>query len=261
MISINKIRLIKSLEHKKYRKLDQVFLVEGEKMVIELLKSNYQVSDIFALKSFQSILKSNGLNTTTFTEVTNAELDKISNLKTPNQAIAIVKIPEQKNTQPFPQQELMLALDNIQDPGNLGTIIRTANWFGISHIFCSPDTVDVYNPKVIQSTMGAIFNTTICYVDLADWLQKAESSHIPVYGTLLDGDNLYSNDLTSNGIIVMGNESKGISDEIQSYINKKLFIPGYPPDSRNIESLNVSVATAIICAEFRRQQISNKENF
>jgi TrmH family RNA methyltransferase len=148
-------------------------------------------------------------------------------------------------------RSLCLALDDVQDPGNLGTIIRIADWFGIEDIFCSRGTVDVYNPKVIQATMGAIARVRVHYVDLAEFI--ATAGDIPVYGTFLDGENMYGHELSANGIIVMGNEGNGIGSEVERLINKKLYIPNYPADRATSESLNVAVATAIVCAEFRRR--------
>jgi TrmH family RNA methyltransferase len=153
------------------------------------------------------------------------------------------------------KNKLSLVLDSVQDPGNLGTIIRIADWFGIENIICSQDSVDVYNPKVVQSTMGAIFRVKTHYMPLEELFSMNEDLQLPVYGTLLDGDNIYSKDLSQSGLIIMGNESKGINPVYQSFITDKLFIPFYPEGQKRSESLNVGIATAIVCAEFRRQAV------
>ena len=144
-----------------------------------------------------------------------------------------------------------LALDDVQDPGNLGTIIRLADWFGIEHIFCSPNTVDVYNPKTVQATMGGIARVKLHYISLPELIASLED--IPVYGTFLDGENMYTQPLSAYGLIVMGNEGNGIGDEVKRLINRKLYIPNYPAERETSESLNVAIATAVVCAEFRRQ--------
>ena len=151
-------------------------------------------------------------------------------------------------------QSLCLALDDIQDPGNLGTIIRVADWFGIEHIFCSQGTVDVYNPKTIQATMGALARVKLHYCDLPSFI--ASLGDVPVYGTFLDGDNMYEKELTPHGLIVMGNEGNGVSAEVANLVNERLYIPNYPPQRETSESLNVAMATGIICAEFRRRMAS-----
>jgi len=254
MLSQNKIKFIRSLDIKKNREQHQCFLVEGEKMVLELLDSNFKTLELFALKSFISSHSKNIDKNIPVIEISEQELNKISSLKTPNQALAVAKIPDAKlNTKT--SLELCIALDNIQDPGNMGTIIRTANWFGVTTIFCSTDTVDAYNSKVIQATMGAIFRTTVFYGDLTIFINEAKKNGQPIYGTMLDGKNLYEADLKKNGLIVLGNESKGISKPIQNLIDNKIRIPNFPEDSSDMESLNVAIASAIVLAEFRRQSV------
>lgn len=252
MLSNNKIKFINSLNLKKNRFNNKCFIVEGEKMVLELINSNLKIVEIFALPDFiltnKTILKS--INT--ITTITTNELKKISSLKTPNQVLALADIPSPSiNNTTF--KSLNIALDNIQDPGNLGTIIRTANWFGVNNIFCSNNTVDAYNSKVIQSTMGAVFRTNIFYADLADLIKKASDNGQQIYGTQLNGKNIYDSPLNNNGLIVLGNESKGISKPIQKLINNKILIPNFPININDMESLNVAVASAIVLAEFRRQ--------
>ena len=254
MISQNKIKFIRSLANKKYRLQNNSFIVEGEKMVLELLESNFETTEIFALPSFINAFASKIDKITHVNEITEQELKKVSSLKTPNQVLAIVKSPNNRlNNNNY--NLLSLALDNIQDPGNFGTIIRTANWFGVKNIFCSHDTVDAYNPKVIQSTMGAIFRTNIIYADLKDIIEKATKNGLNIYGAVLDGEDIYESKLNNNSLIILGNESKGISKPIQQLIDNKIRIPGFPKDSNTMESLNVSIANAIILAEFRRQII------
>ena len=183
-------------------------------------------------------------------EVSESQLAQASFLQNPQQVLAVF-YQANREIDIDPSTELLLALDGIQDPGNLGTIIRLADWYGIRHILCSYDTVDVYNPKVVQATMGALARVNIHYSDLVEFL--VEHKDIPVYGTLLDGNDMYKQHLTPNGIIIMGNEGNGIKSEIQQMITNKLYIPNYPPDSLTSESLNVAIATAIVCAEFRRR--------
>lgn len=252
MLSINKIKYIKSLELKKNRINNKCFVVEGEKMVLELINSQLNTIEVFATDEF--IVKNTHIlkNTNLVTAINTKDLKRISSLKNPNKAVAIAHIPSPK-TDANTFLSLNIALDNIQDPGNLGTIIRTANWFGIKNIFCSKDTVDAYNPKVIQATMGAIFRTKIFYTNLDELITESKSSGQKIYGTLLDGDNIYNTKLSNNGLIIMGNESKGISKPIQNLIDNKILVPNYPLNINDMESLNVGVANAIVLAEFRRQ--------
>lgn len=248
MISKNSIKHIKQLQQKKYRKDNKLFIVEGEKMVNELLNSSFEVKEVFATQEYFN--KTDKRNIAKLTLINDKELKQISQLKTPNQVLAVAKIPQTKIAQP--DKGLFIALDNIQDPGNMGTIIRTANWFGVKAVFCSHNCVDVYNTKVVQSTMGAIFTTPVIYTDLKELFST--KNKLPVYGTSLSGDNLYTAKLNVDAIIVMGNESKGLSEKLQGLVDEKILIPTYPKDSNeHIESLNVAVATSIILAEFRRQ--------
>jgi TrmH family RNA methyltransferase len=254
MLSINQIKFIKSLEHKKYRKTHNCFVVEGEKMVLELMNSSFEIITIFAIKPFiHKYFKENNYSFK-INEITDSELSRVSFLQTPNQVLAIARLPMLKPID-VSKSDLILALDNIQDPGNLGTIIRTAGWFGITQLFCSPETVDAFNPKVVQATMGAIFRTQITYSPLPEIIQKAKANRIPVFGTVLSGKNIYNHKLPKNAVIVMGNESKGISDELRTQLDTEILIPPFPENSDTMESLNVSVATALVCAEFRRQQL------
>lgn len=252
MLSQNKIKYVRLLANKKNRIQNNSFIVEGEKMVLELLQSNFKTIEIFALPSFINSYANKLNKIRSVNEINEQELKKISSLKTPNQALAIVEIPNNSLVN-IKYNSLSLALDNIQDPGNFGTIIRTANWFGVSNIFCSTDTVDAYNPKVIQSTMGAIFRTKIIYGNLNNVILEAKKNGQLVYGALLNGENIYTPKLNNNAIVVFGNESKGISKPIENLIDHKIRIPNFPETSHAMESLNVGIANAIVLAEFRRQ--------
>lgn len=248
-LSKNKLKYIRSLKEKKFRTEHGTFVAEGNKLVSDLLPY-IKCQLLVATPEFL-----NGLDTSHIEEVidvTDSQLAQASFLQNPQQVLAVFYQPYSQQL-PDIKSQLTLALDGIQDPGNLGTIIRLADWFGIHHIFCSLDTADVYNPKVVQATMGALARVKLHYVDLAEFLRGKKD--IPVYGTLLDGKNIYEQDITSNGIIVMGNEGNGIRHEIERLITKKLYIPNYPLDSLTSESLNVANATAIVCAEFRRRSL------
>jgi TrmH family RNA methyltransferase len=254
MLSKNKIKFINSIKKKKYRDEHQCFFVEGEKLVDELLKSNLQIIDLFATKEWILKYASNlNLEKINPTEISNEELQKISSLSTPNKVFAIVSQPKHSFSINEIQSNLSILLDNINDPGNLGTIIRIADWFGIKNIFCTTESVDVYNPKVVQSTMGAIYRTKVHYVDFYELFNITKDlKEFNIYGTFLEGENIYKEELPQKGFIIMGSESHGISEKWKQYVTKKLFIPNYPIDLKSSESLNISVATAIICSEFRR---------
>lgn len=251
MISKNKIKFINSLKLKKFRDEYKLFIAEGDKLVKDLISGGYLIQEIYCtqkwLQNFSfppNIL----LN-----EINEEELSRISQLSTPNQVLAIASYQETAINYDKIFQNLSLMLDEIKDPGNLGTIIRIADWFGISDIICSENSVDIYNPKVVQSTMGSIARVKVHYTNLSDILKNCPDN-IPVYGTVLDGNNIYEQDLSKNGIIIVGNESRGISEILLQYITNKLLIPSYAQNLENkAESLNASVATAIVCAEFKRK--------
>ena len=244
MLSKNQIKLIKSLETKKNRKREGLFVAEGPKVVGDLLRAGFQPHSIYSTHPAPI--------TPHPTLITDDELRRISFLQHPQEVLAIFHIPESNHPSSISLQPstLALALDGVQDPGNVGTIIRIADWFGISHIFCSPDTADVYNPKVVQATMGSLAHVCITYCDLVPLLSKAG---VPVYGTLLDGQDIYQQPLSENGIIVMGNEGNGISPEVRQLVTNKLLIPNFNQNSETAESLNVAIATAITLSEFRRR--------
>lgn len=246
MITQAEIKLINSLKLNKNRRKSGYFIVEGPKMISELvLNPHFEIYFIAATKSW--ISEQHQKFDIHVKEIPDHLLQKLSNFSTANQVLAIVKTPEYPEFMPK-ADELYLVLDGIQDPGNLGTIIRTADWFGIRDILCSPDTADCFNPKVVQATMGSIFRLKYHYLHLAEFLKKQE---LPVYGMLLNGKNIYHENLTSSGFIVIGNESKGISDELKLCITRPIYIPSH--NKSKAESLNASIATAIACNEFRRR--------
>lgn len=251
-LSKNKIKYLNSLNLKKNRDKEGVFIAEGVKLVGDLLpyfKAKIIVAD-------KSCVVLDYLKADEFIEIeTSDEMKKISTLSTPSSVFAVFYRPQYrldiKNW--FDNRELILALDSIQDPGNLGTIVRIADWFGIKHILCSKSTVDVYNSKTVQATMGALARVELYYVDLLDVLHLCKDDNIPIYGTFLDGESVYHKELETFGVIVMGNEGNGISSLVADMVTDKLLIPSFPHGSVTSESLNVAVATAIVCSEFRRR--------
>jgi TrmH family RNA methyltransferase len=251
MLSKSKIKIINSLSAKKYREQYGLFVVEGTKSVLELMR--YFSCEILCALPVWIKEHEMEIEAEEIIEVAEGELKKISFLKTPQQVLAVFRKMDFAYKTEDLKKSLSLALDDVQDPGNLGTIIRIADWFGIKNIFCSKGTVDVFNPKTIQATMGAVGRVKVHYVDLPQFIEKVIEDKLSVFGTFLDGKNIYETDLPENGIIVMGNEGNGISAELQKFINCKLFIPNYPKGVDTSESLNVAVATAIICSEFRRR--------
>ncbi len=247
-LSKNKIKFIKSLAIKKYRDEANCFLAEGNKLVADILP--YFACELLLVQN--SWLATQGdIKAKELLVVSDEDLKKASLLKNPQQVLGIFKKPEYQLNKNELKDKLSLVLDDIQDPGNLGTIIRLADWFGIEHVICSPETVDVYNPKTIQATMGAMARIKVHYTNLLPFIKDMEG--VPVYGTLLNGENIYNQELSNHGLIVMGNEGNGISKEIEELISDKLYIPNYPQERKTSESLNGAIATAIICAEFRRR--------
>lgn len=250
MLTKAQLKLIKSLEHRKFRKENKLFVAEGWKTVGDLIACGLECKLLIATKEWLSTHTTG--SKVTATEVSDEDMKKASFLRAPQGVLALFAQPQESTDCNRPASELCLALDNVQDPGNLGTIIRIADWFGIEHIYCSNGTVDAYNPKTVQATMGALGRVKIHYTDLAAFITSLDGK-APVYGTFLEGENIYSRQLTPNGLIVMGNEGNGISPECKEKIKEKLFIPNYPAERSTSESLNVSTATAIICSEFRRR--------
>ncbi|MCC8143593.1 MAG: RNA methyltransferase [Tannerellaceae bacterium] len=250
MLSKAKLKYIRSLERKKTRNEAGVFVAEGNKLVADLLP--FFGCELLIAKS--SWMATQGdIPTKELLDVDEDELRKASFLKTPQDVLAVFRQPAWQLDAADPSQQLVLALDGIQDPGNLGTIIRLADWFGIGHIVCSEDTADVFNPKVVQATMGALARVQVHYTDLQAFL-TLHGEACPIYGTFLDGDNLYTKTLSGTGILVMGNEGNGIRPGIGELVTERLYIPNYPPTQETSESLNVAIATAVVCAEFRRRQ-------
>jgi RNA methyltransferase, TrmH family len=254
MISKNKARFIISLQNKKVREEEGLFVIEGDKLVKEFMSARVPIKTLLAKKEFISALPASLKECVDETEdVTYDELKRVSSLKTPHNAMAVVHIPRRIMVSEDLLDELCVALDFIQDPGNLGTIIRAAAWFGLKNIVCSKECVDVYNPKVIQATMGAILHVNVYYSDLKLFTRLANEKNIPVFGTLLDGESIYRQKLGSRGIILLGNESKGISDELMPYITHKIMIPGVTRAKPGIESLNAGMAASVVFSEFLRQ--------
>ena len=231
-------KLITSLSQKKYRQKHQLFVVEGVKVVREFLKSSYELEILFSTDNDFSFLDC-------FIEVSPQELKKISSLKTPNKVLALFKIPRETKVD---SSGLILALDTINDPGNLGTIIRLCDWFGVKQLICSRETVDCYNSKVVQASMGSLTRVSISYLNLAAYLERVS---LPIFVADMDGVSVYKSQLPSSAILVMGNEANGISEPIKQLISSKLSIPRYG-NSQQAESLNVASATAILLNEFRR---------
>ncbi len=251
MLSKNKIKLINSLSLKKNRDEEKLFVAEGVKIVSELIDSNFELVSIFAHEDF---FNANNIdNVIEKITVNESELKSISNLKTPNQVLAIVKLPAQELKMNDITNQFSIAFEDIQDPGNLGTIIRTADWFGIKNIICSNNSVNVYNPKVVQATMGAISRVNVFYTELDTFLKQSLEFGLKIYGTLLNGESIYNHNLTDKGIVLFGNESKGISSELQKYISNKISIPSAL--FNKTESLNVSMAMGIVCSEFFRKNL------
>ena len=234
MITKNQIKFIKSLSLKKNRIKEQLFIAEGEKVVSELLRSDFEIKNIYATKEWK-------VNNDYITQISNAELQRISNLKSPNKVLAVVQF---KNNKIIKHDGITLVLDEINDPGNLGTIIRMCDWFGVKQIICSKNTVDIFNPKVVQSAMGSAFRVQVNYIDLENYLSDIKT---PIYGTFMDGKNLKEVKLPKSAHLVMGNEANGISAEINKLITDKVAIKNI---GKSAESLNVAVATSILLHVF-----------
>jgi len=236
VITKNQIKYIRGLALKKNRLKEQCFVVEGEKSIAELLKSSFQIVSLFATKQWIAVNNYPNVN-----QVTERELSQISNLKSANNVLAVVRIPKENK---IAEKGITLVLDDVNDPGNVGTIIRICDWFGVQQIICSKNTVDVFNPKVVQSTMGSLFRTNIRYVDLEKYLSEVKN---PIYGAFMNGNNIKSQSLLKNAHLVMGNEANGISKKVETYITQRISIQNI---GGNAESLNVAVASAILLNEF-----------
>ena len=255
MLSKSKLTFLLSLQKKKIREEEKLYVIEGDKMVKEFLEAGVRIRMLVAKPEFLNslpLVTRQGIR-----EVIPAsyeELKKVSTLKTPHNALAVVEMEEKEFDPEELKTSLTVALDTVQDPGNLGTIIRAAAWFGIRNIFCSPDCVDVYNPKVIQASMGAILHVNVRYTDLRMFLENEAAGRIKVFGAVMDGESIYSYKLDNRCIILLGNESKGISEELMPYITDRIRIPKYTYEERGIDSLNVSMAASVIFSEFTRSR-------
>ena len=249
MITRARIKWIKSLEMRKFRLLHNAFVAEGPKLVGELLPYS---TPLYVAATQEWLTENSHLlsNLTEVDVVNQEELERVSLLRTPQSVLAVMPISEKKLDLATLQSQLVIALDGVQDPGNLGTILRIADWFGVHQILCSEGTADVYNPKCVQSCMGALARVEVHYCNLPDVLTGVQ---MPVYGTFLDGTDIYGEALSAHGIIVMGNEGNGISKEVAKLVSHRLYIPNFPKGSFTTESLNVAIATGIVCAEFRRR--------
>ncbi|WP_304036200.1 TrmH family RNA methyltransferase [Mesonia mobilis] len=240
MLSKGQIKLINSLSQKKYRQKNALFVAEGIKVIKELLNSNFELERLFS----EADLFFTENNKMQLLEAN--ELKKITKLATAQTALALFKIPQKKQTI---TEDFIVALDGVRDPGNLGTIIRLCDWFGVKQLLCSKDTVDCYNEKVVQATMGSIARVEVIYGDLAEEISKLD---LPVFGTFMNGENIYESSLSFKGILVLGNEANGISDEIKQLSKHQISIPQFG-ETKNTESLNVATATAILLSEFKRR--------
>ena len=239
------IQFVRSLADKRMRDSEGLFIAEGDKLVEEIIASGLNIRNLYTTNK--------GLGLRGATLIERSEMERISQLKSANTTLAVVEQPRYKLDERALRDTLILALDGVQNPGNMGTIIRLADWFGIKDVLCSTECADCYNPKVVQATMGAILRVRVHYVDdLAKLLNRLNSSGMPIYGTLLDGQNIYTKQLSTNGVIVMGNEGRGLSDACRASVSDSLFIPPYPIDTPTSESLNVAMATGIVLAEFSR---------
>lgn len=238
MLSRNQIKYINDLSRKTIRYQERKFVVEGEKLVNELLGSNFSIDEIYALESWGGV--------SDFTIVSEKDLTRISQLKTANKVVAVVNFPEEVDLRI--EDGLTLFLDRINDPGNLGTIIRMADWFGVKAIICSKNSVDHFNSKVIQSSMGSIFRLPVFYVDSVEFLTQVKEAEIPIYGAAMEGELLGAEKLPSNAVLVMGSESHGIDKAIEPLLTQKITIPKFGA----AESLNVGVATGILLWEWKR---------
>ncbi len=244
----SEIQLVRSLAEKRGRQELGLFIAEGEKFIGELLDSPLRVRKIYVTE--QADIDPSFSSRTELEIVSEREMERISQLKSANRALALVEMPRRELHPEELSSQLSIMLDGVQNPGNLGTIIRLADWFGIESVICSPDSADCFNPKVVQATMGAILRVKVHYCPLPPLIQ---SLNVPIYGAMLEGENIYHANLSPTGVIVMGNEGQGVSPEVQSLITQRLYIPPYPTDQTSSESLNVAIATAVICSEFRRR--------
>lgn len=252
MLSKNDIKNIKSLEHKKFRTEKGLFIAEGHKTVLELTG---KISCTLLAATQEWLDSHRNIPAERIEAVTPDELKRASLLQNPQDVLAVFRIPNNEiKLADTAKDNLVLALDDVQDPGNLGTIVRLADWFGIKDVFCSKGTADIYGPKAVQATMGALARVRVHYTDLKQSIKELPDD-VPAYGTFLDGEIIYDTRLSANGVIIMGNEGNGITQEIKQSVKHKLYIPNWPKGAPTSESLNVAIATAIVCSEFRRRNL------
>lgn len=257
MLSKQQVKNITALHQKKIRKSEKLFIAEGEKIIADLLSSDWEIELLCATDSITVELKelvSKKYRKELFS-VTEEDMNKISPLSTPQGILAVVRQKEFGFDISQLKNELVLVLDDVQDPGNVGTILRIADWFGIKSIICSPNTADCYNPKVVQASMGSLFRISIYHMDLTELFQlNADTINLPVYGTLMEGENIFSANLSNSGFLIFGNESNGIHEILIPFLTKRITIPSFKESSA--DSLNVAIASGIVCAEFRRRNPS-----
>lgn len=239
-ISKSQLKIITSLSQKKYRQKHQLFIAEGLKVVNELLNSSFKIDTLFATDDFQTDISLDKI-----IRISDKDLQKISTLKSPNKVLGLFVIPDEK---PLQKNGLTIVLDTINDPGNLGTIIRLCDWFGVSQLLCSAETVDCYNQKVVQASMGSLTRISIKYIDIEVYLKE---TNLPTFIADMDGENVYKTALPKEAILIMGNEANGVSDKIKTLIKNKISIPRFG-ENQETESLNVATATAILLSEFKR---------
>lgn len=258
-LSKNTVKLIRSLEQRKFRKLEGEFVAEGNKLVEDNLNA-MRCHRLLATAPWWENHPEAAAQAQECYLLTPSEMERVSLMNSPQEVMGTFYIPSRNDIDDNPasfcqtlSSELVVALDEVQDPGNLGTIIRLCDWFGIGHVICSPTTADCYAPKVVQATMGAIARVQVHYSDLPGFLNRMKQLQVPLYGTFLEGANIYRAPLSANGVIIMGNEGRGISDEVRACVDHKLFIPPFPADAQTSESLNVGIATAVTVSEFRRR--------
>ncbi|WP_099292197.1 RNA methyltransferase [Butyricimonas sp. Marseille-P3923] len=251
MLSKHLTNIIQNLEKKKFREKYNLFKIEGEKLVQELFLSDMKVDTLIARPSWieRNRQKAQSYNTI---EVNEIEMGRVSNFKSLPEVIALAQIPVKEHSPEEIKNELSIVLNGIQDPGNLGTILRLSDWFGVRHVFCDHDCANIFNPKSVQASMGAIFRVNVFYLDLVEFIPRFVDQDFPCYGAFLEGENIYRTELRTKGFIVMGNEGNGISPEIERFVTRKITIPSFAHSPYSTESLNVGVATGIILSEFKR---------
>lgn len=257
MISISKSKLIRSLDRKKNRDQHKLFVVEGVKMVQELLDATGEfalsITEIFATENWIEQYGQGRGEDIVLNQASEQEIKKLSKLHTPQQVLALVRIPEQDLDAASLYGEILLGLESVRDPGNLGTIVRTAEWFGIRHIICSPDSVDLYNPKVVQASMGAMARTRVYYTDLEAFIQDPALEGKAIYGTFLKGENIYETNIAEAPMILFGNESRGLSQSFHKFLKGSLSIPSFAGEQGGSESLNLASSVAVVCSELKRR--------